>query len=134
MLEEACEDLFGRALPVAEPEAVVPRDRVQLAIGQLGNSAEGLARGCELLVHDGEIDVFRRVLVLVLAGSRSVFGGLRGSVAEGAKESRHAMAAARGRFVRDRHPVGGLDERRDPAVVVSRVPRARSDGAVAELL
>ena len=45
MLEEAGEDLFEGALPVAEPEAAVRRDRVQLAVGELRDPAEGGAGG-----------------------------------------------------------------------------------------
>jgi hypothetical protein len=42
MLQKACEDLLKRALPVAEPESVLGRDRVQLNVGQLGDSAQAL--------------------------------------------------------------------------------------------
>jgi hypothetical protein len=48
MLQEAREDLFECAFPVAESEAVLRWDRVQLAVGQRGNPTEGVARGGEL--------------------------------------------------------------------------------------
>jgi hypothetical protein len=38
VLEEAGQNLFEGALPVAEPEAVVWWDRIQLAVGELGDS------------------------------------------------------------------------------------------------
>jgi hypothetical protein len=44
VLQEAREDLFEGALPVAEPEAVLRWDRVQLAVGQLSEPAQGVGR------------------------------------------------------------------------------------------
>ena len=43
--EEAGEDLVERALAVAEAEAVLWRDRVELAVGEHGDSVEGAAGG-----------------------------------------------------------------------------------------
>jgi hypothetical protein len=44
------------------------------------------------------------------------------------------MTADLGPFVRAGHPFAGLDERRDPLVLVCRVPHGRGDSPVAELL
>lgn len=57
MLDEARQDLFDGALPVAEPEAAVRWDRSQLAVGQFSDPAEGVAGVCELLEHGAEVDL-----------------------------------------------------------------------------
>ena len=100
VLQQAGQDLFEGALPVEEPEAVLRWDRIQLAVGELGDPAEGVAGGSELLGHDVNVDVLGGVLVLVLAGTGSIFGVVRGSVTHGAKEPRDAMTARLGWSVR----------------------------------
>ncbi len=81
MLEKACEDLVQGPLPVAEPEAAVRRGRLELRVGQQGDSPEGLACCCEVFDEGVEIDVVGRVLVVVSAGV--VPGGVRDGPALG---------------------------------------------------
>jgi hypothetical protein len=69
------------------------RDLVELAIGELGDPAEGIARSSQLLDDGIEVDVVCRVAVVVLigavvTGARRGCRRLVGSVAEGAQESR----------------------------------------------
>ena len=45
MLEERGEDLLKRALTIAEPEAVLGRDRVELLVGEPSDPGEVLACG-----------------------------------------------------------------------------------------
>src|SRR5580704_12570683 len=45
VFEKACEDVFEGALPVAEPEAVLRWDRVQLGVAQLGDPPERITGG-----------------------------------------------------------------------------------------
>ena len=99
MLEQAGEDLFEGALTVAEAEAVLRRDLVQLAVGELGDPAEGVTGGVELFDHGVEVDVVGGVAVVVLVGAVVVVGVVFGSVAERAEESRDAMPAVRGWLV-----------------------------------
>lgn len=47
MLEERGEDLFKRALTIAEPEAVLGRDGVELLVCELSDLGEVLACGCQ---------------------------------------------------------------------------------------
>src|SRR5579872_542423 len=96
MLEQAGEDLREGALPVAEPEAVLRRDRVQLAVGELSDSAERVARGIELLDHRVDVDVVCAVAVVVLSSAVLVVGVVLRSVAERAEESGDAMPVVRG--------------------------------------
>jgi hypothetical protein len=91
VLEEAGQNLFEGALPVAEPETIPSWDRIQLAVGERGDSPEGVARGRELRDDHGEIDVVGRVPVVVLAGFPVVFEVATGSVAEGPEKPRDAM-------------------------------------------
>ena len=132
MFEEAGEDLFEGALPVAEPEAVLRWDRVQLSVGQRGDPAERVAGCCELLEHGAWVEGVCRV-VLVVAGDRALVV-FCGSMADGAQEARDAMGPGPGVFVSACHSITGLHERRDPLVVVRGVAHGRTDGAVAELL
>lgn len=43
MLEKACQDLIEGALPIAESEAAVGWDRVELAVGERGDFCKRLA-------------------------------------------------------------------------------------------
>lgn len=99
MHEEAGEDLFEGALPIAESEGVFRWDRFQLAVAELGDLTEGLARGRELLDHGAQIDGVCRVLVFVLGCAGPVFGLVCGSVAEGSEEPGDAMSCVLGGLV-----------------------------------
>ena len=94
MLEEACEDLFEGALPVAESEAAVGWDRSQLAVGQLRDPAEGGAGGCELLDHGAEVDVVCRVVVVVLTGAQFLQEDLKLELSETKTLITHARTSA----------------------------------------
>lgn len=93
VLEQTGQDLLERPLSVAEAEAVLRRDLVQLAVSELGDPAECVSIGVELLDHQADVNLVCGVAVVVPVGAVVLRGvGLR-SVAERAEEFGDAVPA-----------------------------------------
>ena len=82
MLEQPGKDLLERALPVAEPEAVLRRDGVELPVGELGDPREVLARALQLLDQLGSPGVLGPALLVVGVTVGPVLAVMCRSVAE----------------------------------------------------
>ena len=98
MLQKAGEHLFQGALAIAESEAVLWGDRVQLGVAELGKATERAASGCKLPDHGAEIKAVCRVKVVGMGRAGPAVGSVRGFVTLSAEQPGDPMSPVPGRL------------------------------------
>jgi hypothetical protein len=132
VVEQGGHDLLQGPLPVTESEAAGGGNGVEVLVTHVSQEAEGVSSRRQSFEQANEVGVLRRVVAGVPAVISGTIDVATRSVGAGEKPWDSVTALSRS-SARAGHSAIGLQKFCDPQIVVGRMRREGSDGAVAEL-